>query len=192
MGSLSDFNSKCKNIKQLKDTYDSSIFIETGCFRGNSLSFVIDMDFDYFFSCDIDQEMIDHCLKRFEGKNLDIFNMTSVEFLRHILPELNEVESIMFYLDAHLPEHDKNSGSVLIDTDLNFPLEEELSIINEYRSSNNDVIIIDDLRIYEDGNFEGGNWKERQRFNLNLDFINQYNFHVEKFYSQEGYLLLRK
>ena len=186
------FNSKCKNIQQLKNEHNSSVFVETGCFLGNSLSFVLDMDFEHVYSCDIDQEMINHCMNRFKHKPLSISLMPSVDFLSDLVPKLHKVESIMFYLDAHLPEHDKNSGTVLLDSYLNFPLEEEIYIIKHYRPRKDDVIIVDDLRIYEDGNFEGGNWKERHRFNLNLDFINQYNFHVEKFYSQEGYLLLEE
>ena len=192
MGSLVDFNANCRKLQDLKDKFNSSIFIETGCFRGNSLGFAIGVNFQKFYSCDIDQEMVDYCLTSFNKDNLEIYNMTSTEFLDFLLPLLDEHDSIMFYLDAHLPEHDKTSGAVLLENELNFPLEEELDIINKYRSNKNDVIIIDDLRIYEDGPFTGGNWDKRFMFNLSFDFISKHNYHIEKFYSQEGYILLTR
>lgn len=190
MGSLSDFNANCKNIQSLKDQYQSTVFVETGCFRGNSLSFVIDMGFDNLYSCDIDQEMINYCIDRFKKPNLQIYHMDSIRFLNNLIYSLANIQSVIFYLDAHLPEHDKTSGSVLSDNPLNFPLEEEISVINKHRSDKNDIIIIDDLRIYEDGPFTGGNWTERYRFNPSLSFLDQYDYNIEKFYSQEGYLVL--
>ncbi len=192
MGSLINFDQECKSLKSLKDEFGSSVFIETGCFRGNSLGHALNLDFDSFYSCDIDKEMIDYCNNKFKRDDLHIFPGISTTFLRLQLPLLDSVDSIMFYLDAHLPEHDKTSGQVLTDNDLNFPLEEELQIINDLRPNRKDVIIIDDLRIYEDGPFTGGNWTERHRFNLSLDFLNQYHFNVTKYHSQEGYILLTR
>lgn len=192
MGSLINFNTTCKNLQQLKDKHKSTVFIETGCFRGNSLGFMLNYDFNKFYSCDIDPEMVNYCLSRFEGKPLEIHLKNSVDFLRDLIPTLNDEDSIMFYLDAHLPEHDKTSGQVLTENDLNFPLEEELDIIFALRKDKDDVIIIDDLRIYEDGPFTGGNWNERRRFDLSLDFLSKYDYIGEKFYSEEGFLVLFK
>jgi hypothetical protein len=192
MGSLYDFNDKCKNLQTLKDVHNSTVFVETGCFRGNSLSMAVTLPFEKFYSCDIDKEMVEFCLNRFSDKPIEIYNTNSIEFLKTLLPALKDVPSVMFYLDAHLPEHDKTSGEVLKENELNFPLEEELELISSFRKNNNDIIIIDDLRIYEDGPFEGGVWKERSRFNLSFDFIHSYGYDIKKFYSQEGYILLTK
>lgn len=192
MGSLINFDQTCKKLKELKEKYNSTVFIETGCFRGNSLEYALNIDYQKYFSCDIDQEMVNYCNAIFNNESLRIDLNNSVNFLKNILPELDSHNSIMFYLDAHLPEHDKSSGKILTDNVLNFPLEEELTIINNLRSNKKDVIIIDDLRIYEDGPFTGGNWSERHRFNLNLDFLNKYNYKIEKFYQQEGYILLTR
>lgn len=195
MGSLINFDQTCKSLKSLKNEFNCSVFVETGCFRGNSLGHALNLDFERFFSCDIDKEMIDFCLDKFKRDYLHIHHGTSVNFLKSILSTIlmyDDPSSIMFYLDAHLPEHDKTSEQVLTDNELNFPLEEELEIINKIRSNKKDVIIIDDLRIYEDGPFTGGNWTERHRFNLNLDFLNKYNYKIEKFYHQEGYILLTR
>ncbi len=192
MGSLQNFNDTCEKIKFLKKANGSSVFVETGCFRGNSLRYALELGFDKLYSCDVDLEMVNHCLIMFKDKPVDIFHGNSIDYLTHLLPKLEDVDSVIFYLDAHLPEHDKNDGKKIIETEFNFPLQGEIEIINKFRGSKNDVIICDDLRIYEDGPFEGGIWTERKRFGLDLSFLSHYNYSMNKFYSQEGYLLLTK
>ena len=190
MGSLSNFNDTCVKISKLKDNYSLNVFVETGCFRGNTLKYANGLNFERMYSCDIDQEMIDACKNI--SPSLELFKGTSVEFLESILPKL-EGDRILFFLDAHLPEHDKSNGNKWIESDLNFPLQEELKIINKYRKDKKDVIVCDDLRIYEYGPFEGGNWDKRKYFEtLDLKFISDYNYNMSKFYSQEGYILLTK
>lgn len=190
MGSLQNFNDRCEKIKYLKKVYGSKVFVETGCFRGNSLSYALTLGFEKLYSCDVDQEMIDHCTNLFKD-SVNLFLGTSTEFLEFTLPLLASYESVVFYLDAHLPEHDKNNGEKVIETVLNFPLKEEIKLINQYRKDKNDVIICDDLRIYEDGPFEGGNWDKRKEFEgLDLEFLSDYNYHINKYYNQEGYILL--
>lgn len=194
MGSLQDFSSNCKTIRNLRIRHSCNVFVETGCFVGNSLNYALQQGFERLYSCDIDQEMIDHCNYYFRNyKNLTIYKNTSTEFLELLLPQLAQ-DKIVFYLDAHLPEHDKNNGKVILDSELNFPLQQEIEIINRIRPNSQDVIICDDLRIYEDGPFTGGNWAKRLEFRIPslFDFLDKYNYNIEKFYSCEGYLLLTR
>lgn len=188
MGSLSNFNDTCLSLNSLITDRKLNVFVETGCFMGNTLRYVNNYNFQRMFSCDIDLEMINYC--RGISKRLELFHGNSLDFLKEILPKIDDY-NVLFYLDAHLPEHDKNNGNVLLESELNFPLEEELKLIYKYRSGRKDAIICDDLRIYEDGPFEGGNWLERKRFKgLDLSFLSNYNYKVSKYYSQKGYLLL--
>lgn len=188
MGSLSNFNDTCLGISELKRMFGLNVFVETGCFRGNTLRYVTRFGFDRLYSCDIDEDMIRECKNI--ASNLELFHCTSTEFLETILPRLDG-DQVLFFLDAHLPEHDKNNGEKITASNLNFPLEKELQLINKFRSGKKDVIICDDLRIYEDGPFEGGNWEKRKDFEgLDLRFLSRYNYKVKKFYKQEGYILL--
>lgn len=193
MGSLTNFNS-FKNVQSLVDKHKITNFIETGCFRGNSLSFALKLNgIKKFYSCDIDPEAVEYCRSRFkEDSRLTIYNFESVKFLKKILPMIEG--NCLFWLDAHLPDFDKTSGQVYIDNKFNFPLEKELKVIRELSDQYcSDVIIIDDLRIYEDGDFEGGNWEDRQKFQkTNISFLEKYDYNIEKFYQQEGYILLTK
>jgi hypothetical protein len=81
----------------------------------------------------------------------------------------------------------------VVKDDFTFPLEKELDIIYQHRKDKQDIIICDDLRIYEDDLFENGVWADRHQFGLNLDFISKYQeYSVKKFTNQEGYLLLSR
>lgn len=184
MGSLVDFDNNCVGLRQLKHQFNITVFVETGCFQGNSLKYASKL-FNKLFSCDIDPAMVALCSNI---PNTTIKVGTSLEFLEQILPEL-ERDNVMFYLDAHLPDCTKINDS-WESSDLNFPLIDELAIINKYRKGRRDVIICDDLRMYEDGPFTGGNWADRSRYSVDLSFLTQYNYHVMKFYNQEGYILL--
>ena len=42
------------------------------------------------------------------------------------------------------------------------PLEGELNAICDTKDFSNDVFLIDDLRVYEDGPYQGGNWPLRE------------------------------
>lgn len=190
MGNLYNFSSECLPLHDMKKALGSTIFVETGCFVGMSLRYALSLGFDHCYSCDIDKEMIaatENNLSPYADK-FTIYESSSVDFLDQLLPTLANHSSIIFYLDAHLPGWDKGAVKEIIVTELSFPLEKELAIINKHRPKANDVIICDDLRIYEDGDFAGGNWRERQQYNIPSDFINNYN--VTRCYSSEGYMVL--
>lgn len=194
MGNLANFSSQCMPLELLQKKLSAKVFIETGCFRGWSLGYALSIGFDECFSCDIDSEMIEYCnYTLFQYKNkFKIFKNDSITFLDNLLPKLVDTSSIIFYLDAHLPGFDKGQITEITLTDFTFPLEKELEIINNYRANYDDIIICDDLRIYEDGNFENGNWIDRHQFGLSLNFLSKYNYSIQRFYQQEGYFMLSK
>lgn len=191
MGSLVSFSKSCESLSDVKTSSNAKVFIETGCFRGKSLEFALQTGFEFCYSCDVDQEMIDHCENTLNYDNFEIHLADSVTFLDNLLPKLNEHQSIVFFLDAHLPGHDKKAQyDNIVLTDETFPLERELDVIYKHRQNKTDVIICDDLRIYEDGPFTNGIWTGRYPFNLNLNFIEKYPASVKKYYADEGYLVL--
>jgi hypothetical protein len=193
MGKLADFDKKCLKLDNLIEQYNLTLFVETGCFYGDSTKHASSKGFKEIYSCDIDPEMIAHCQKTLANKDTRIHLVLndSLTFLKELLPKLDKEQNCLFFLDAHLPGHDKRSNYKDIQlSELTFPLEQELDIIYNLRNKSKDVIIIDDLRIYEDNQYDSGNWKERYQFNLTSDFLNQYPIEVKKFMSKEGYALL--
>lgn len=186
MGSLNTFNS-IKNISNLIDENNINVFVETGCYRGNTLSFALQLGFKKLYSCDIDLESADYCRNEFsQDARLRIDHKPSNTFLSDLMPELENEESVLFFLDAHLPDMETT-------TDVSLPLEEELDIIWAARSNKKDIIVIDDLRIYEENDYTGGNWSDRDKYGSpTLDFLSKYGYNVEKFLLEEGYIYLTK
>lgn len=185
MGSFETLSRVCSDASDLKNKYGSTVFVETGCYLGNSLRFALTLGFKKVFSCDIVKANIDHCLNKFNDPTLTIYHLLSVDFLEKILPTLADEPSIIFWLDAHLP--DKRLGQKF-----DLPLEEEFEIINKYRPTQQDVICVDDLRIYEDGNYTGGSWDRGNYKNLSLRFLDKYNYNIQKFYHEEGYIVITR
>ena len=194
MGSLAGFSKKCKSLKDIKKQSNQSVFVETGCYLGESLSYAFASEYTTAYSCDIKLDFINQCKEAFKNKDIHLYHMDSSDYLKQILPDLPK-QSILFYLDAHLPgwyngwPHNNN-----FEHDVNFPLEKELDIIFNERAQYDDVIICDDLRIYEDNQYEGGIWPDRLNVSsrLNSNFLSKYNRKLSKFYADEGYILLEK
>ena len=72
---------------------------------------------------------------------------------------LNEIDGpALIFLDAHFPgagyvRTEFKTDSYSIEDTL--PLEQELKLISEWKYAKDSVIVVDDLRIYKPGNYEG-------------------------------------
>ena len=171
-----------------------SVFIETGTANGRSLAYAAGYDFEYLYSIEIDAECACNATKLFEDdKRVMILCGPSFSVLPKIL--CRHDQPVVFWLDAHFPgemhglpyDHEKNMT-------LRLPLEHELAIIKQERDTSKDCFIIDDLRIYEDGPFEGGIWPDRPKMGGNgIDFIDDLfkgTHTITRDYRNEGYIVL--
>ena len=195
MGSLAGFDTKCRSLKDIKTQFNQTTFVETGCFHGNSLDYAVStIKYEKAYSCDVNLNLVNHCKQKFNDKDVSIYHLDSSDFLKEIMPLL-PTQSVLFFLDAHLCGW-YSDGPMTTDFphDVNFPLEKELDIIFSQRPDSDDIIVCDDLRIYEDGPFEGGGWSDRLNVSsaLSTDFLYKYGKKVSKFYADEGYILLEK
>jgi hypothetical protein len=191
MGALNRFD-LCRIIKEYKIPY----FFETGTFWGDGVAYALQSPFKRLFSVELVPEIASKAASRFiDNKEVCILEGDSVSVLGQ---ELQYVKgNCLFWLDAHFPGADAglaayNAGT---DEDLRLPLEKELEVISRLRSNYKDVLILDDLRIYEDGPFVNGNVPadalpgEKRT----IDFIYRYfgeTHQVMKCYLDEGYILL--
>jgi hypothetical protein len=116
--------------------------------------------------------------------------------LPKVLDELDE-NPALFFLDAHFPDsyRDEYHREVIRDDPdyIKIPLEGELRILCQKRDISNDIIVIDDIRIYKDGPFENGNFENKELHGgQNLDFVEELldetHILVES-YLGEGYLI---
>ena len=198
MGGINNFD-----INQIKNNYNLNYFVETGTGIGNSLVHALKITennkFDIYYSVEISTSLYNKCLPIIDShpnQNVKILNNNSSDGLLKILKEIPKDKNILFWLDAHFPDGDHNNASygAVSDKKIRIPLEEEISIIKKHREKCLDYLIIDDLRIYEDGPYEGGNWKDRSIYGGNgIDFIIE-NFGkshiIQKLYNHEGYIIL--
>jgi len=172
-----------------------SVFVETGTANGDSLAYATKYDFEHFYSIEIDPTCACNAAKRFED---DERVMVLCGSSSSVLPKIiyRHKQPIVFWLDAHFPgemhglpyNHEKNM-------DLRLPLERELVTIKGLRDVSSDYFIIDDLRIYEDGPFDGGTWSGRKTMGGDgIDFIYrmfQDTHEIIRDYRNEGYIILK-
>ena len=172
-----------------------AIFVETGTGHGDSLRYISKYPFNLIYSIDIDPLCINSMSKEFSNDHrVNLIEGKSEEVLPNICRK--HPEPILFWLDAHFPGSYSTGEVDDRERDLNIrlPLEIELGIISSCRDASDDIILIDDLRIYEDGDFESGNWDSRVPLGGNgVDFIYELfseTHIITKSYRNHGYIEL--
>lgn len=186
------------DLKHLITVFDLKVYIETGTGIGDSLSHALNFpEFEELHSIEVDKNLYEKALINFQDPRLKIHNKYSKEALPEIL---GTAKNCLFFLDAHFPDADFGTAPDRYQVSLQkygkdaLPLEEELSIIHQMRSQSKDVLIIDDVWIYEKGPFETGNWVEQDKLDIgDMNFVSNIfkdTHDISKFYKQQGYLLL--
>lgn len=143
-----------------------NIFIETGTYLGAGLDFALNYPWKKMYSCELLRTYYDLATTKYNS--VELHHANSPDFLRDVLPTIDKNDRIVFWLDVHLPGLYSNIQIDNINTI--FPLEEELNIIYEHRKDCKDLILCDDLRIYIQANFEGGNIETPLQKNQISDF----------------------
>ena len=142
------------------DKYNLKYYFETGTGKAECLEYALRYPFEEYWTVDIDEDLIEESFNKFRNmsKNINLLIGKSIDILDEYIPQIPKESPTLFYLDAHFPgadfqkctyeesirEHKKDA----------FPLEEEVDVILEKRDISKDVFIIDDLVLYEEGDFE--------------------------------------
>lgn len=175
--------------------YNLINFVETGTGPGWSFSYSLQFPFKKWLSTEVHLDTYNkYCVQIINEENdVMIYNMESEDFIKGPVAELDSNPSL-FFLDAHFP-----GTSVGIDydnekeTSIRLPLERELRTLISVRDCINDVFIIDDLRIYIDGPFEGGNWSDRNTLGGDgIEFIHEClgkTHNIELSFKDQGYII---
>lgn len=183
------------NIRSILSTFNLENYVETGTGRGDCLSHMIQYNLKKYHSIEIHPVLYQECLNKFKYNTNCVLHLgNSYEKLVDVLKDIDG--NTLFFLDAHFPGSDFGFTKYSDETDKNkrIPLENELNVIKNNRDTSKDVLIIDDLRIYEDGPFEDGNWDARSVLGGDgIDFIYdlfETTHNIEKLYSAQGYIVL--
>lgn len=196
MGHLQAFN-----IQQFVEVFNLKGYIETGTGVGDSLGHALKFkEFEQLFSIDFDEDLYKKALVNFQDSRLHLYNNLSRIALPEILSIIPRDKNFLFFLDAHFPKADFGTDPDRYVKSVSeygkdaIPLQEELTIIKNGRAGIKDVILIDDVWIYEDGPFEGGNWQERSKLTIGgRDFVTDLfkdTHEISVTYKQQGYLIL--
>jgi hypothetical protein len=195
---------KLFNLNEIKNKFNLVSLVETGTGDATSLKQALDITKDNkflnYYSIEIYKPLYEKCLIDlipYNNFNIELINKNSINGLEEIFKKHSINNNILFWLDAHFPEADfggPKQYSSVEDKTLRIPLEEELKIIKKYRTNNKDYLIIDDLRIYEDNDYEAGNWKDRKLYGGNgiqfiYDLFNE-THEIVKLMNHQGYIIL--
>lgn len=196
MGSIARFN-----LGLMSCLFNCKVFVETGTGAGAGLEHVLRFkNFRLLYSCEIMTSLFNQAQEKlFQHSRVKIINSASGPYLKALMPVIDSRATVLFWLDAHFPGADYGLRSYCdeIDTNTRLPLEVELLTICQLRRDFNDVIVIDDLRIYEDGPFQNGNlpseYNTLSKEQRSIDFVYRLfnrTHKIIKDYQDEGYLIL--
>lgn len=117
---------------------NNKVFVETGCYGGDSIKKALDAGFSKVYSMDICEKFVKHCNKRFKKfSNVSVYNKDSSSELWDVIAKIEE--PITFWLDAHEGFPDPNAVGVS-----NTALMGELEQIKQHPIKTH-TILIDDL-----------------------------------------------
>jgi hypothetical protein len=197
MGQITYFN-----LNSIINQFKCSTYVETGTGIGVSLQYALGHSFEKYYTVDIDKDLQESTKQTINDSRVEYINGLSTESLKYIVPKLEGVESVLFFLDAHLPGSDFHKmtyeDSMKTYKEHSLPLEEELRIINNLRDIKNDVIVIDDLQLYDDGPYQHKTWiHEDLQKELGLRKSSKFiedmfkkTHDIETHYAHQGYLLI--
>lgn len=152
MGTLMRFK-----LEEFVERFNLKTFVETGTARGDSLAYAASFKkFEHLLSCEIMPLLAAGACCRFnEDPRISVLRMESGLFMR--LVAASDLPPALFWLDAHYPGAGFGLGEYDGDGPEHerLPLWRELQQIHAHRDGR-DLILIDDLRIYETGNYEDG------------------------------------
>ena len=142
------------------DRYNLKYYFETGTGKAECLEYALRYPFEEYWTVDIDEDLIEESFNKFKNmsKNINLLIGKSTEILDEYIPQIPKESPTLFYLDAHFPGADFQKctyeESIREHKQDAFPLEQEVDVILEKRDISKDVFIIDDLVLYEEGDFE--------------------------------------
>jgi len=184
------------NLNTYIEKYKCNTFIETGTGIGTGLEHACKYSFNKLYSIEIIKELYDKCIIKFKtDARCEILNMHSLNGLTHILQNISKDDRILFWLDAHFPGADFKYGTYEdnIDIDIKLPLEAEIKTIKQYRDIKNDVFIIDDLQLYENGDFQFKYCFDKNKLvNKAIDFNSEFNstHNIVRDYRHQGFIII--
>lgn len=161
MAVLSDFD-----VVGLMRDWRCRYLVETGTGAGKNIDVAAELPFEQIFSIEGKHAVALQAGLRFsKNQSITIIHGRNERGLAEALDDIPAAAPVLFLLGAHAPggefrsftETDKDGNPRLL------PVERLLRLLIGRRDIARDVLLIDDLRIYEDGSWEDGPCPDDQR-----------------------------
>lgn len=192
----------CLPLKNYREKYKLQVFVESGTLEGDGIQAALDAGFKEIISLDIDEEMVAKAHKRFANNNrVHIYYNDSVVWFQSSPPIIRS-NRCLYWLDAHFPGATNNNELYL--NPENTTVRELKQLIKIPRITES-VIILDDLWLYEDGEYAWGSYINHLR-KIGLDTRNivkeniipdklplelfAYTHDISRDYRHQGYLIM--
>jgi len=183
------------HLEQMCRKFEIKNYVETGVGKGHAMKYVLDLGcIDQAYGIELDNRLFETYEKIFTNQPVEFFYGYSHEQMENVLKELDK-NPTLFWLDAHFPGADYFGEGYGSEKDFikRLPMEEELRIISKNRDISNDIIFMDDLRIYVDRDFTMRNWEDRKTIGSDgYDFVEDLigeTHTINEHLGDEGYLL---
>jgi hypothetical protein len=183
------------HLEQMCRKFQIKNYVETGVGKGHAMKYVLDLGcIDQAYGIELDNRLFETYEKIFTNQPVEFFCGYSHEQMENVLKELDK-NPTLFWLDAHFPGADYFGEGYGSEKDFikRLPMEEELRIISKNRDISNDIIFMDDLRIYVDRDFTMCNWEDRKTIGSDgYDFVEDLigeTHTINEHLGDEGYLL---
>lgn len=160
---IPSYSEKRKIIKDFRDQYATTVFVETGTFLGDTVA-AMQNEFSKVYSIELSEELAAKAQQRFNDKsNIKILQGNSGTLMSTLLKEINA--PCLFWLDGHYSS-EFAIGDSYIKTAFggkNTPVLDELKAIFTSPFSDQHVILIDDARLFT-GKFDYPTMSELRSF----------------------------
>jgi len=148
MGVLSDFD-----LRHLITDFGCRVLVETGSGGGQGVDAAAPLDFQQIFAIEPQHKLaLAVALRHAANHKVTVIHAKIAAGLKEALAEIDPTAAAIFWMDAHQPGADGRPQ-----------LEAQLRLIAAHRDISHDVILIDDLRLYEDAAYDEGPCPEGQK-----------------------------
>lgn len=169
---ITDFGSRC--------------LVETGTGTGADIEYAARFDFDQVYSIEPSHKLaIQVAFRNARNQKITILQSRIERGLKDALEDIPADAPVIFWMDSHPDLRTIAPPS---------PLERELRLVAGLRDISHDVFLIDDRRVYEDGDFVDGPCPPEQRAPESmrrLDFVEEVlgaTHHLTRLTQGTGYL----
>ena len=146
-------------LDDIMERYGIDVFLETGTCHGDGVDYALQFNFKQIISIECEDDLYQAAASKYSStSNVEIIHGMTCDVLPGVLDRIHT--SCIFWLDAHFPGADAHKctyeSCLPLEEKIRVPLEFEMQTVAKRAGKHRDVIIADDLWMYEEGEYGAG------------------------------------